>query len=430
VTTTDSVPDAVELPLLEPSGGVPSVLNRPDEVAAAADAIAQGHGPVAIDAERASGYRYGQRAYLVQIKRAGSGSFLIDPIGLPDLKLIHEAIGSAEWILHAASQDLPCLLELGMQPTTLFDTELAGRIAGKARVGLGPLVEEVLGLRLDKGHGAADWSTRPLPDPWLRYAVLDVEVLIELRDALAQDLDDQGKTRWAHEEFHSIVTAPPPPPRVDPWRRVSGLHRVRQPQGLAIVRQMWQVRDEIAQQRDIAPGRILQDVGIVEAALAVPTTDEQLFKLSGFRGRGAQRNARKWLSAVATATALPADQWPKNSVPSDGPPPARTWADKNKEAALRLSAARHAVSILSDKHSIAVENLLTPDYLRRLCWTPPWSDDQAPDRGPADAFLSQLGARPWQRELVLEPVLEAIAVASQTGMTAVTELHAADPESP
>jgi ribonuclease D len=117
----------VELPLLEPSGGVPSVLNRPDEVAAAADAIAQGHGPVAIDAERASGYRYGQRAYLVQIKRAGSGSFLIDPIGLPDLKLIHEAIGSAEWILHAASQDLPCLLELGMQPTTLFDTELLAK---------------------------------------------------------------------------------------------------------------------------------------------------------------------------------------------------------------------------------------------------------------------------------------------------------------
>jgi ribonuclease D len=192
---------------------------------------------------------------------------------------------------------------------------------------------------------------------------------------------------------------------------------------------MWQARDEIAQQRDIAPGRILQDVGIVEVALAVPTTDEQLFKLPGFRGRGAQRNARKWLSAIATATALPSDQWPKNSVPSDGPPPARTWADKNKEAALRLSAARHAVSVLSDKHSIAVENLLTPDYLRRLCWTPPWSDDQTPDRGPADTFLSHLGARPWQRELVLEPVLEAIAAASRTGVAPVTALPAEAPES-
>ncbi len=415
MTEVQPVPAAVELALLEPAGGVPLVLSNASEIEAAARALAGGTGPVAIDAERASGYRYGQRAYLVQLKREGAGSFLIDPINLDHLRSVHDALEGTEWILHAASQDLPCLRELDMSPSSLFDTELAGRIAGKARVGLGPLVEEVLGLRLEKGHGAADWSTRPLPAPWLRYAVLDVEVLIELRHALAKDLEDQGKTQWAQEEFEAIVNAPPAEPRVDPWRRVSGLHRVRQSQQLAIVRQLWQTRDEIAQQRDIAPGRILQDIAIVEAALAAPKTEAELIVLDGFKGKGAQRNTRKWLGAVNAALQLSAQQWPAPSVPSDSPPPARAWPERDKSAALRLAAARHVVTELGERHNIPVENLLTPDYLRRLCWTPPWSNDDNPDAQAADEFLTTWGARPWQRSLTVEAICSAIATASRTG---------------
>ena len=144
--------------------------------------IAAGEGPVAIDAERASGYRYGQRAYLVQVRREGAGTWLIDPVGCPDLTPLDEAIGAAEWILHAATQDLACLAEVGLRPRQLFDTELAARILGLPRVGLAAVVEHYLGLSLAKEHSAVDWSTRPLPEPWLRYAALDVEVLDELRN--------------------------------------------------------------------------------------------------------------------------------------------------------------------------------------------------------------------------------------------------------
>ena len=201
------------VPLLEPRDGLPAVVSTPDALSKAVLALAHGDGPVAVDAERASGFRYGQRAFLVQLRREGSGTVLIDPVACPDLSALDAALAPAEIVLHAAGQDLPCLAELGYRPRALFDTELAGRLLGFPRVGLAALVEEVLGLRLAKGHGAEDWSTRPLPDEWLRYAALDVEVLVELRDALAGQLEEQGKTEWARQEFAAVLAARPPGPR-------------------------------------------------------------------------------------------------------------------------------------------------------------------------------------------------------------------------
>src|SRR5579863_1866182 len=178
----------VSVPLLEPKDGLPPLISTDEALAEATDRLRAGTGPVAVDAERASGFRYGHRAFLVQFRRRGAGTVLIDPIACPDLSAIDAILADAEAVLHAASQDLPCLADLGYRPRRLFDTELAGRLLGYPRVGLGPLVETVLGLALEKGHAAADWSTRPLPEDWLRYAALDVEVLVDLRDALAAQL--------------------------------------------------------------------------------------------------------------------------------------------------------------------------------------------------------------------------------------------------
>src|SRR5690606_33136405 len=97
-------------PLLsEPRDGIPPVVADEEELARVAAACAAGSGPVAVDAERASGYRYGQRAYLVQLRRAGAGSALVDPVACPDLAALREAVADAETVLHAAHQDLPCL---------------------------------------------------------------------------------------------------------------------------------------------------------------------------------------------------------------------------------------------------------------------------------------------------------------------------------
>ena len=284
------------MPLLEPRDGLPPLVVTARALDEAIRALGGGSGPVAVDAERASGFRYGHRAFLVQLRRQGAGTVLIDPVACPDLSALDAALADTEAVLHAASQDLPCLADLGYRPRKLFDTELAGRLLGYPRVGLGPLVETVLGLALEKGYAAADWSTRPLPEDWLRYAALDVEVLVELRDALAAELAAQGKDEWARQEFAAVLGAGPPPPRPDPWRRTSGIHRVRTRRGLAIVRELWLERDRIAQRRDLSPGRVLPDSAIVEAARAAPASVAALLSVPGFRGRGAKRHAQEWFA--------------------------------------------------------------------------------------------------------------------------------------
>ncbi|MEU3555630.1 HRDC domain-containing protein [Streptomyces fragilis] len=405
-TDGDGVSRAAEpVPLLEPREGIPPVIADAEGLAATVAAFAAGTGPVAVDAERASGYRYGQSAYLVQLRRAGAGSALIDPVACPDLTALGEAIADAEWVLHAATQDLPCLREIGMVPSRLFDTELAGRLAGFPRVGLGAMVENVLGFVLEKGHSAVDWSTRPLPEPWLRYAALDVELLVDLRDALEKELERQGKLDWALQEFDAIASAPPPAPRKDPWRRTSGMHKVRRRRQLAVVRELWETRDRIARRRDVSPGKVLGDAAIVEAALALPADVQALSALSGFGSRTGRRQLEQWQAAVDRAKALPESALPLPGQAVAGPPPPRAWADKDPAAAARLSAARAAVSARAEELRMPQENLIAPDTVRRVCWAPPAAADEAS----VSAALAAHGARPWQVEQVTPLLVEALA---------------------
>ncbi|MER7187167.1 ribonuclease D [Streptomyces hyaluromycini] len=390
------------IPLLEPREGIPPVVVDEAALARVIAAFAAGSGPVAVDAERASGYRYGQRAYLVQLRREGAGTALIDPVACPDLSGLGEALAGVEWVLHAATQDLPCLREIGMTPSSLFDTELAGRLAGFPRVGLGAMVEGVLGFVLEKGHSAVDWSTRPLPEPWLRYAALDVELLVDLRDALEKELDRQGKLEWARQEFDAIASAPPAEPRKDPWRRTSGMHKVRRRRQLGVVRELWETRDRIAQKRDVSPGKVLSDTAIVEAALALPPNVHALAGLNGYGHRMGRRQLEQWQAAVDRAKALPDAALPQPGQPVTGPPPPRAWADKDPAAAARLSAARAAVSTLAEQLTMPQENLIAPDTVRRLCWEPP----KVVDAETVGTALVGYGARPWQVEQVT-PVLVA-----------------------
>nr|WP_250556995.1 ribonuclease D [Pseudonocardia lacus] len=386
--------------MLAPVDGLPPVVQDRSALRATADAMAAGTGPIAVDAERASGFRYSQRAYLVQLRRAGAGTALVDPIPLgSDLHELAAPLTGPEWVLHAAGQDLACLAEVGLVPSRLFDTELAGRLAGLPRVGLGPLVEQLLGLTLEKGHGAADWSRRPLPEDWLVYAALDVEVLVELRDVLAALLAEQGKLSWAEEEFEAVRTAGPPAPRAEPWRRTSGIHKIRKARPLAAVRALWEARDRLAAERDIAPGRVLPDAAIIDAAASAPPTAQALAALPVFRGRSQRRLTGYWFAALRQAAELDPSQLPSASPVADGPPPVARWADRNPDAAARLTAARSAVAAVSDEWNVPVENLLQPDLLRRLCWTPPADGDVA-------GALRAGGARNWQVEL-LGPRLEA-----------------------
>jgi ribonuclease D len=405
VTDVAEEPRSPAVVLTAPKDGTPDPVVTAAELTRAAKRLADGTGPVAVDAERASGYRYTHRAYLVQLRRAGAGTILIDPLPFPDLREIGEAIGGEEWVLHAASQDLPCLVEVGLVPTRLFDTELAARLANVERVGLAALTENLLGFALEKHHSAADWSTRPLPASWLSYAALDVELLIDLRDELEQELAKQGKLEWAQEEFAALVASAGrvPPPRPDPWRRTSGIHKIRGLRALARVRALWYARDRIAQRRDTAPGRILPDLAIVSAATTDPRDERELLALTGFGGRSVRKLATVWLDALAEARSLPDTELPQPPT-ADGPPPPHRWAERDPVAAARLARCREVVTRFAAEHNLPPENLVAPDAIRRLAWTPPANASPAA----VTQFLAAAGVRHWQYALLADELAPAL----------------------
>ena len=370
-------------------------------LAAASQSLSSGVGPVAVDVERASGFRYSQRAYLIQVFRREAGVFLFDPSTIEDFSPLQEAIGDVEWVFHAASQDLPSLRERGLEPPVIFDTELCSRLLGHERVGLGAVVEETLGITLAKAHSAADWSTRPLPASWLEYAALDVEHLVDVRDKLAQELDEQDKTEFARQEFQAVLEREPKPPRDDPWRRLSGLHTVRGRRSLAVARSLWQAREDYAREQDVAPGRLVPDRALVAAVLADPQSKQALAGVKEFNGRASRTQLDRWWNAIVAgreATDLPPDR-----VPSDTLPPPRAWVDRNPEADRRLKAARPAVEARAEELRMPTENLLTPETLRRVAWTPPAELSVEA----VSAALADLGARPWQIEQTAQVIADS-----------------------
>ncbi|MFL6158289.1 MAG: HRDC domain-containing protein, partial [Marmoricola sp.] len=402
----ETEPEAPPAPLLTLRDGLPPIIETREALDEVIAAVAAGTGPIGLDAERASGYRYSARAYLIQLRREGAGTALIDPIAFDDLVDLNEAFGGAEWILHAASQDIPCLREVGLVPTALFDTELAARLLGYPRVGLATLVEVIVGKSMRKEHSAADWSKRPLPEPWLEYAALDVEVLTELRDVLGAELEESGKAEWARQEFEHLLSFDPPP-RVDPWRRTSGIHKAKGRRALAAVRELWTDRDALAESLDTTPGRLIPDSAMIAAANALPTSGKLLMDTPGFHGRGARRYLDTWVEALKRARALPEADLPPVANRSDGPPQVRSWADRDPVAAARLNTARAAVTALSEDRNVPVENLLTPDYMRRVLWSPPKVADDELDEAVA-AELRAFSARQWQIDLMAPLIAEAI----------------------
>ncbi|MDR2565657.1 MAG: HRDC domain-containing protein [Bifidobacteriaceae bacterium] len=388
------------VPLDSPPTGVPPLTDTPAALERAIALLKQGHGPVAADSERASGFRYHVRAELVQLFRRGSGVVLIDARALPNLSSLSAALQGVEWVFHAASQDLPCLRECGLEPSLIFDTELASRLLGEPRVGLAAVVARTLGLGLAKEHSAQDWSRRPLPASWLNYAALDVAVLVDVRDVLERELEEAGKLGIARAEAAAALAAPPPAPRVEPWRRTAGAGALKNPRQLAVLRSLWQARDRLAAKRDIFPGRVLPDAALVAAAAALPQSRQDLVRIPPFDGRRQIRLLTYWWTAVAAGLALPAADLPPMRGPRrDSVPPVRQWGRRHPAAAARMAQVKAQLAELSQDEQIPVENLMQPDLVRSVVFEAP--------RNVAEAMAAR-GARGWQIEAVAPLVVTAI----------------------
>jgi ribonuclease D len=179
---------------------------------------------------------------------------------------------------------------------------------------------------------------------------------------------------------------------------------VRGARALSRVRALWYARDQVAARRDTSPGRVLADASIIAAAEADPKDERALLALQGFAGRSVRRMAGVWLDALAQARALPDSQLPTTPV-AEGPPPPHRWAERDPVAAGRLARSREVVTGLATALAVPPENLLAPDYVRRLAWNPP----QPVTRDMVAAALSDLGARNWQVELTADKLAVALA---------------------
>lgn len=376
--------------LKAPRDGLVPVIDRIQPLLAWCEAAASApEEPVSVDAERASSYRYSSRAYLVQLRTDTAGTALIDPLAFSMPGTLIRLLAEREWVLHAAGQDLPSLAEIGLRPGALFDTELAARLLGMERVGLGAVVEDTLGLRLAKEHSAADWSRRPLPEGWLVYAALDVEVLIEVRDVLEDRLRAAGKDDWARQEFEHERTREHGPTRSSSWRGLHGLGSLRSVRQLAAAREMWRRRDEIAGAEDLSPHRVIKDRDLVAAAKEAPRGREAFDRALPAK----LRRKDIWWQAARTGLELPAAHLPERTERSY-PPPHKLWSKKYPEVFERYQRVRAATAQRAEDLEMPPENLLQPSLLRR--WV--WEHEQAPAEAVLAEQLAELGARPWQVE--------------------------------
>ncbi|GAB3821582.1 ribonuclease D [Tessaracoccus terricola] len=378
------------------------------------DALEAGTGPVAFDAERAHGHRYWPKAYLLQIRREGAGTWLIDPVAFEEGKLAEldelvEVCGDATWVVHAASQDLPCMREVGIIPPRLFDTELGGRLLSEPSVSLGALLQSKLGISLRKAHSAQNWATRPLPEDWLIYAALDVDYLLDLAEVVRTELESTGRIDWAEQEFAATLEqfSVAPEPRQDPWRRLSGITTLRTPKQLAVARELWLERDQIARDRDRPPGRILHDSAILEVALRakgdapIPGAAD-VSAIAGFRHRGAQRYRTNWVRALERVAAMKSSQYPPRRTPSTGIPHPKNWDRTNPRAAALWARVRPAVDELACEINLQPSLIAPPAVLQDVVY------HHSEGQDPAESLLRG-GARPWQVEFLGPLLSDAIA---------------------
>lgn len=421
--TEDAVP---ELPLLaKPRVADVRLIVTKTQLDEAVALLRESSGPFCLDAERASGFKYSQRAYLIQVHRSNCPIFLIDPIavledgGSNTFEPLAELLSEDEWILHAASQDIPCLRELGITPTKLFDTELGSRLAGLPRVGLGAVTESIIGVKLAKEHSAVDWSIRPLHADWLNYAALDVDVLLELREGVAKLLDEQGKSSWAAQEFAHVAAMQPKEAKPDRWRGMTGMHEIKDTRSLAIARELWLAREQLGEKLDVSPGRLIPDSSIVGLAANPVKSRPELAASKSFSGRASRSYLDTWWAALSEG--LNTRDLPPARVASVGIPNHRTWSTRFPEADSRLKKVKPIMAKISEELGMPLENILTPDYLRQLCFEPPI---EITSESVAERLIG-LGARQWQ----VEQVAEKLATAFLNPEPEVAETSDINPES-
>ena len=350
---------------------------------------------LAIDTEAASFHRYVDRVYLLQLTSDGETA-LVDPLAVPDLRPIGRLLAdpAVEVIFHDADYDLRILdRDYGFRARRLWDTKVAAQLSGEVAFGLGALLEKYFGVRLSKALQRADWSQRPLTDAMIAYAAADTAHLPELRDRLDARLREGSRLAWAEEEFVRLeaVRWTEKAPAGEQFLAIKGARALKAAE-LAVLRTVWEWREQTAADLDSAPFRVLSNEALVALARAAPTTSDGLAAVPRLPASVARRHGASLLSAVATGRATPPADWPRVER--------RPRARRDPEAdarfqRLRELRARRAPEVGLDPGLVCPNAVL--QELARLAPQAPEDLDGVPD------------LRRWQREVLTDAaVLKAV----------------------
>lgn len=271
---------------------------------------------LAVDTESNSLYAYYEQVCLIQLSTREQ-DYIVDPLTIDDMSPLGELLAdpATEIVFHAAEYDIISLKrDFGFRFSRVFDTMLAARICGWERVGLGSILEEQFGVQVDKKYQRANWMTRPLPRDQLLYAQMDTHYLPALRDRLVAELTAKGRMDEAREIFSTLPDFPPAQYEFDPdgfWR-INGVQKMRRSQ-VAVVRELYLLRDELARRRNVPPFKIFSDRALVELAQLGPRRTADLDAVRGPARSQLRRYAEAIVQAVARGQAARPPQPPRRT---------------------------------------------------------------------------------------------------------------------
>ena len=353
------------------------LIEQPEELEQLAARL-RGESLAAVDTEAASFHRYQDRIYLLQLSTR-SETVVVDPLAVGTLAPLGPLLAdpATEIVFHDADYDLRLLHhEYGLRASHLFDTRIAAQLLNEPGIGLAALLEKYLGVRLDKRFQRADWSARPLRPEMLEYAASDTHHLPELRDILRAKLAERGRLAWAEEEFTLLEDARWAPSNgSEPgYLRMKGARTLRGRE-LAILRELYQWREWVAQRADRAAFRILNNEPLLAMAKSPPSDLASLRSIPGVSTDQADRRGKEILATVKQALAIPEGDLPRiERVP-------RRPTDPAYEARVeRLKQARNA---LATRYELAPGVLCPNGTLEAIARANPRTMDQLAEIGRA-----------------------------------------------
>ncbi|MFW5709190.1 MAG: ribonuclease D [Chloroflexota bacterium] len=276
---------------------------------------------IAVDTESNSLHAYRERVCLIQISTR-QNDYIVDPLLLDDVSPLGRILAdpSIEKVFHAAEYDIVCMKrDFGFVFDNIFDTMIAARICGAQSVGLGKLLEEHEGVKVDKRHQRDDWGKRPLPSDSLRYAQKDTHYLIDLRDIFQHRLKRMERLAEARETFEELCDLPAASTRTfDP----DGFWRIGQPnllkrREMLILREVYNLREAIAESRDVPPFKVLSNKALLELAQNPPSTIPELKRIHSLSARQVRRYGKRLLKAVQDGKAARELPEPPHPAPPD-----------------------------------------------------------------------------------------------------------------